>query len=112
VDCSASKQDSAVIITVAGRLDANTAPEFKQECDVWIQRNEHHLVVDFAGLSYISSAGLRSILSLTKALKQHRGTLAICGMKDMVAEVFTVSGFSSYIPVFPSVEEALTGVCS
>lgn len=108
---STEKQDDAMVLRLTGRLDATTAPQFEQECEKRILTGETHLVVDFTEVSYISSAGLRSILTTAKRLKKNQGTIAVCGLQGMVEEVFTVSGFSAYLPVFASVDEVLAGAC-
>jgi len=109
--CTTTKQNDATVLRLNGRLDATTAPAFEQECQKRIVGGEIRLIVDFADVSYISSAGLRSILSTAKRLKQNQGTIAVCGLQGMVEEVFTVSGFSAYLPVFTSVDEALAAAC-
>ena len=69
---------------------------------------EKDFVIDFAGLDYISSAGLRVILATTKKLKEKEGKLLLSSLKDIVKEVFEISGFTAIIPIYDSVETALT----
>lgn len=93
--------------TLKGRLDAVTAPEF----DVWfnarMQAGENQLVLDMAGLDYISSAGLRSLLAVAKRVKAVDGAVVLCGLTGAVAEVFKISGFMSIFTVASTPEEAL-----
>jgi anti-sigma B factor antagonist len=110
--CDSTKHENVVVISVSGRLDFITASEFEQECNTLITAGENHLVINFEELSYISSAGLRSILRTAKTLKQNQGTIAICGLRDMVEKVFTISGFLTYLPVFSSTDEALVATYS
>ncbi len=107
MQCVCKKQGNAVVMRLSGKLDANTAAQFEQECNTWIESGEKYLVVNFEELVYISSAGLRSILSTAKRLKQNQGSIAICGLRDMVEKVFTISGFLAYLPVFSSTDDAL-----
>jgi anti-sigma B factor antagonist len=59
------------------------------------------------GVDYISSSGLRVVLSTGKKLNVSEGRLAFCGLNTSVGEVFRVSGFNSIFPVFDSEQEAL-----
>jgi anti-anti-sigma factor len=101
------KEKDRFILAVTGRMDAVTAPEFENRVLDWINAGETHLVVDFEGLEYISSAGLRSILTIAKNLKTRKGQMALCSLRDTVKEVFEISGFSTIIPVFESIDAAI-----
>ncbi|MDQ1336385.1 MAG: hypothetical protein QG552_3335 [Thermodesulfobacteriota bacterium] len=101
------KEKDRFIITVTGRIDAVTAPEFETRLLDWINAGETRLIVDLGGLEYISSAGLRSILTIAKNLKTKQGKLALCSLRDTVKEVFEISGFSTIIPVCESVAAAV-----
>ena len=68
------------------------------------------LVLDLNGLEYISSAGLRVILSAAKKMKARNGKLGLSRLQPRVREVFQVSGFSSIIPVFETLPAALDAV--
>ncbi|HDQ40016.1 MAG TPA: anti-sigma factor antagonist [Desulfonatronum sp.] len=107
MELSGSKQGSSMVVKVAGRMDATSAPQFEEECAKWIEQGENFLVVDMGGLEYISSAGLRSILATGKKLKGNGGSLAFGNMQGMVKEVFDISGFTSIFPVYDTLEAAL-----
>ncbi len=101
------KADRALVVSVEGRMDAVSAPDFEKRCDEWLARGETSFILDFNGLEYISSAGLRSLLILGKKLAAKKGTIVIAAMKDVVKEVFQISGFGSIFPIVESVEAAL-----
>lgn len=100
------KEEKTTVISVAGRLDAVSSPEFEIKLGKLIDEGNIHLVVDFSELHYISSSGLRSVLATAKRLKEKNGKILIASLKDIVKEVFEVSGFSTIIPVYDSVREA------
>jgi len=104
------REKDRFIVTVTGRMDAVTAPEFEKCMGDWIDAGETQFVVDFEGLDYISSAGLRSILTIAKSLKVKEGQIVLCALRDTVKEVFEISGFSTIIPVCESVDAAITEI--
>lgn len=104
-----SKSGDVVVLKLIGRMDAVTAPDFEKECDSWLGQGDKDIVVQMNELEYISSAGLRSLLSSAKKLKAEGGSLKFCNLSGMVQEVFTLSGFAHMFPIFSSLEEALEG---
>jgi anti-anti-sigma factor len=107
MECTAIKQDDAVIIRISGRMDAVTAPEFEQACEPLIESGEKLLIADMTNLEYISSAGLRSILSTAKKLKAVQGQITFCNLNGMVRDVFSMSGFDTMFTLWGSLDEAL-----
>ena len=105
-----TKEGAFLVLAASGRMDALTAPEFEAKCLECLESGNNRLVVDLAGLEYISSAGLRSILAVAKKLKASGGDLAFCALSGIVAEVFAVSGFAKLLPVFVTRQEALARV--
>lgn len=104
------KTEKGMIVSVSGRLDAVTSPDFEKEMEGCLADGETVLVVDLPGLEYISSAGLRSILAITKKLKARNGKIILSSLQDMVKEVFEISGFSKILPIFPTKEDALSNL--
>ncbi|MFH1350074.1 MAG: STAS domain-containing protein [Pseudomonadota bacterium] len=104
------KEKNALVFSVKGRMDAVSSPEFDKELAELMAKGEKYFVIDFSKLDYISSAGLRSILAAAKKLKEKEGRLSLAALKDVVKEVFEISGFSSILPIYESVESAVTQV--
>lgn len=106
-----SREESGCTVgRVSGRLDAATAPAFEKACEEWIARGTKKLVLDLSALDYVSSAGLRAILSTMKKLKTAGGGIAVTGLSGVVKEVFTISGFDSLLPVGESVAQAIASL--
>jgi anti-anti-sigma factor len=98
-----------VIATVAGRLDAATAGAFDAAFkDIPGLTPARSVLFDLGSLEFVSSAGLRSLLSLAKALKATGAELAFCSLNDMVADVFRISGFTSIFKTYPDRQTALS----
>lgn len=106
MEISTNKRDGGTLMTVTGRLDAVTAPEFEKECFAIIDGGVTLLVVDLGPLEYISSAGLRSILASAKKIKGTGGSMKFCGLTGMVEEVFQVSGLGSMFTMSATADEA------
>lgn len=96
------------IIALEGRMDAGNANEFDEAFGAVLEKKPACLVINLVGLEYISSAGLRSVLTLIKAAKAEGAALKFCAMQPMVAEVFKVSGFSTMLAIFDTLDAALT----
>lgn len=95
------------VVSVSGRLDAGTAQEFEKNCADLIVDGGRKFILNLAALEYVSSAGLRSVLAVAKKLKAVGGSLALCGLSGLVQEVFSISGFDSFLPVYETTESAV-----
>ena len=84
-------------LKVAGRLDTSTAPEFETSIDQVIPGTEE-LVLDFEGLEYISSAGLRVILKAQK-LMNAQGNMKLVNVNDSIMEVFDITGLIDILTI-------------
>ena len=103
----ARKENDDLVLEIQGRIDALTSPKLEEECQSRIDQGEKTFILDLGGVEYISSAGLRTILILARRLSSLEGQIRFCGLHGMVEEVFSISGFNSLFPIFPSVTEAL-----
>jgi anti-anti-sigma factor len=99
--------DGGAWIAISGRLDTQTASSLDRELLALVGQGHRHLAFDLAGLEFVSSAGLRSFLYVAKRLKSERGSVRFCGLQRMVLEVFSISGFDTMFPVFPSRQEVV-----
>jgi anti-anti-sigma factor len=104
------QEKDATIVTVQGRIDGVTAPEFENYLLDLVSQGRRTFIINFSSLEYISSAGLRSILATAKRLKTEQGIIYFTGLKGTVEEVFKISGFYSIFKVFDSNESALNNI--
>ena len=92
------KQDgSALVIALEGRLDTTTAPELEQELKSSLD-GITDLTLDMTNLDYISSAGLRVLLSAHKIMLK-QGKMKVTNASEIVREVFEVTGFSDILTI-------------
>jgi anti-anti-sigma factor len=104
---SSAKTKDSLVVTLEGRIDANSAKELEQQCLAWIEAGEKKLVMDFSAVNFISSAGLRVILLIAKKLEPQQGSVKLCGLNATLRDVFEISGFSKLFVIAPTVAEAL-----
>ncbi len=101
------KEGNDLVVEVSGRMDALTAPEFEKKMRQLMDQGRERFVVDMQQVDYISSAGLRSVLVISKALKAGRGRLLLAGLADAVREVFEMTGFDRILEIYPTVAAAM-----
>lgn len=92
------KNQAETILSLAGRLDTATAPEL----DAAIAENASgasHLRLDMTEVEYVSSAGLRVLLAAQKRMAKTGGTLTLCGVGEVVMEVFEITGFADILTI-------------
>ncbi len=92
-----TENDGAVTLKVGGRLDTATSPQFEKEIDGVLAGKPESLILDFSGLEYTSSAGLRVILKTQKEMNKAGGKMKIVNACDAVREVFSITGFIDII---------------
>ena len=84
-------------LEIIGRLDTTTAPELEVVVDNYLADTQE-LVLDFQGLEYISSAGLRVLLKAQKSMMK-RGKMKILNVNEAIMEVFEITGFSDILTI-------------
>lgn len=90
---------SKLTLAVAGRLDTATSPDFEKEIKESVTDAVTSLDIDMKDLEYISSSGLRVLLSAQKMMNGKQGTLTILNPNEVVSEVFEVTGFSDILTI-------------
>jgi anti-sigma B factor antagonist len=103
-------QNDVTIVAFRGSLDSKTSPQAQQAIDGILADGGRKLLVDFTGLDYISSAGLRVLLATVKRLSGTGGALRLFGLNETVREVFDISGFSTIFSVCATEADALSGI--
>lgn len=107
MDLQTTIENNAIVVTISGRLDAVTAPEYEKRVREMIASGNNDFVVDFAQLDYISSAGLRALLLMAKLLKEKNGNVCFANVDGNVRSVFEMSGFAALFKMENSVADAL-----
>jgi len=110
MELSGELAGDVLVLTPEGRIDGSNSADFQSAVMERIDEGSESILLDFASISYISSAGLRAVLILAKKLNQMKGKFALCSMQQSVQSVFEVSGFVKIIDVHPGREEALAAM--
>jgi anti-sigma B factor antagonist len=107
LDINAKDSGTVRILAFSGNLDTTTSVDAESKINEEIEAGNQRLLINFDALNFISSAGLRVLLSTAKRLSSSGGSLRICGLNPTVQEVFDISGFGSILAVSKTEEEAL-----
>jgi len=105
-----TKDNGITILAVDGNLDGDGTMALEERVVALLENGETKLLFDFSGLDYINSSGLRVLVLAYQRLKKASGTVAICGIKDYIQEVFEVSGYDKIFPLFPNKGAAIGGM--
>jgi anti-anti-sigma factor len=98
---------NTLVILAEGRLDSGSANDFEEKVLQIIDGGEKSILLDFSMIDYISSAGLRVVLTSAKHQKEKDGRLAICSLVGSVKDIFRVSGFDTIVDIYTDQESAL-----
>jgi anti-sigma B factor antagonist len=88
-----AREGDVTILMVKGYLDAHTAPQFENTIQEEFDAGHVRLVVDCAGLTYISSAGLGVFMSFIEDVREAGGDIKLCSIVPAVYQVFEILGF-------------------
>ena len=91
------KENGVTVIKIEGRLDTTTAPELEKAINGEGEELKN-LVLDFKGVDYISSAGLRVLLTAQKKMNA-QGNMELRGVSEAVMDVFEMTGFADILVI-------------
>lgn len=99
MEISTAGQGDTEIVSLKGRMEAVTAPEFEKTMSDLIEQGKRKYHVQLSDLEYVSSAGLRAVLIIVKRLRAEGGQIVFSGLKGLVREVFINSGLYSVLEI-------------
>lgn len=92
--------EDGIILELSGKLDTNTSPELEKAiADLFTSDEVKNLELDMAGITYLSSAGLRVLLSAQKKINMLQGELVITNASKTLKEVFEITGFMGVLTI-------------
>ncbi len=107
MDITTAREGVHLIVDVEGRVDGANAAEFQTAIEGAIQPSDQSVIVDLGEVQFIASAGLRVFLMVGRVLQKQNARLVGCSLQGPVREVFAISGFDKFVPLYDSREDAL-----
>jgi stage II sporulation protein AA (anti-sigma F factor antagonist) len=101
------RSGDVLVVAPRGRVDSTTSGDLEARLLDVLGSGQRRLVLDLAGIEYISSAGLRVLLLVAKRLKTAQGDLVLCALTPAVRQVFELAGFLAIFQLEDSREAAL-----
>jgi anti-sigma B factor antagonist len=99
--------DGVDIVRLIGIIDTSTSPEVEKKIQEMLDQGSQKIIIDLKDTEYMSSSGLRILLSTAKKLWAKDGKFRICEPNKVVKDILDTSGFSVILDVKSSKEEAL-----
>ena len=106
-DLREDQKGDVMTLRIKGRLDALTSPNAEKRIFDAINNGQQKVLIDLAGVTYLSSAGMRMLLSTSKKLRTLSGKMAVCCTTVNVLDVLKMSGFDHVLELFKTEDEAL-----
>ena len=94
-------------MAIAGRLDTTNAPQFDAQATPLLVEANSRILLDFSALTYISSAGLRSVIRIIKHTAAFGGRTGIFAVPAHILEIIEIAGFQPLLDIYPDRETAL-----
>jgi anti-sigma B factor antagonist len=110
MEITTSQADRTYVMEIKGRLDSMTSVELEHKIKLALDGLPPALVLDFAAVEFLSSVGLRVLLSAAKRCRKQNTKLALHSLKSNIAEVFALGGLTAFLPAYGDRASAFTAV--
>lgn len=107
LDIKVEEIDKIIILRLLGRIDASSSSVLQEKLTALFNEKRYVILLDFSNIDYLSSAGLRVLLSFTKKCKEKGGRLGIFSINEDVMEVIKLTGFDKILNIYKKEKEAL-----
>ena len=108
MEITAKQFKSCDMLEISGRVDSSTAPQLTEALEAVTGGGRYKIVLDMAGLEYMSSAGFRALLSSQRVCKRYnRGEIVLASVPERVQEALELAGFTELFKTFPGAVEAV-----
>jgi anti-sigma B factor antagonist len=107
MEITTEQRGTVTVLSIVGSVDGMTASAMSVSFRAQVSGGNVHLVGDFTGVDYTSSAGLRALLETVKETRQRGGDLRLAAVQPDVLRVLELSGFTHILKLFPDIESAV-----
>jgi anti-anti-sigma factor len=107
MEVTESRAGNATTLRVVGRFDSSVSKIFEDKVGQVISRADV-IILDLGDMIYVSSAGLRSFITLAKHARAKNQKVSLCAMREEITEVFEISGLLELFAIYDSVEAAVS----
>ena len=104
---TSTQQDGVCLISISGSIDSSSSTEAGKFLDEQIAKGDVRLVADLSQVNYMSSSGLRVLVSTLKSVRQHHGDLYLAGLQENIHQLLELAGFTSIFKIYTTAEEAV-----
>jgi|SRR3954453_18152380 anti-sigma B factor antagonist len=109
MEVTESRGGGTTTLRISGRVDGSVSKLLQERVQDIVSRNEH-VIVDLGGMSYVSSAGLRSFIMLAKHAKSRQKTITLVALQEEVMEIFEISGLLDLFEVHGTMDDAVAAL--
>lgn len=110
MEVSTTEYKHCDVVTASGRIDSFTAPQLAEAMDALTEAGRYKIVLDMSGVEYMSSAGLRVLISTQKSCKRYnRGEVVLVNVPQRIYEALDLAGF---VPLFKFFDDVTSAVGS
>ena len=107
MEITVNEYKRVAVITVTGRIDSATSAEFESTINDVIEKGKHNLVLDLSDIEFLSSAGLRILVTTRKALQAAGGDVVLAEPSDRVVETLDTAGLNVLFERYDTREAAI-----
>jgi len=107
LEIKAEEIDKIIILRLLGRLDASSSSLLQNRLNVLLKEGHNTILLDFSNIDYLSSAGLRVLLSFTKKYQESKKRLSIFSVTEDVMDIIKLTGFDKILDIYKNEKEAI-----
>jgi len=106
MEINVKSSGEVTLVEMAGDIDSNTAPQAQEQILPLVQPAAK-ILLDMSGVEYMSSAGLRMLLSMYRQVSRHNGGIVLVGLAEEIKDTMSVTGFLNFFTIRDTVDEGL-----
>jgi anti-sigma B factor antagonist len=100
------QEESVDVLAVEGEIDLAHSPELRAVLHAYAKKKSRVLVIDFAGVQYIDSSGLATLIEYVRLAQQFGGKFGLIQVSERVKTIFDLVRLTEFFPIFPTLAEA------